>query len=188
LNLLNFILPILFLLVIAFSIWGAFERSCFTRFEGSLKRGIMIWADPLPWETRQFLETMVEPIYTEQGFIRKEGREVLVAPQKTAWSLFRRRDQWVYTLYINLSDPHSQLELRMPWSTLISMIILVPIILATFLIGFYSSFIKQGFQFSLFCLLPALVPLIFVAATLINHYRERRRLLDMLHNAVNKIS
>ena len=186
-TLLNFVFPILFLLVIAFSIWGAFERSRFTRFEGDLKRGLMIWADPLPWETRQFLEAMVEPIQTERGFIRKEGRQVLIAPQQAARSLFRRGDRWVYIIYINLSDPNSQLELRMPWSTLISMVILAPIILATFFIGFYSTFIKQGFQFSLICLLPALVPLVFVGATLINHYRERRRLLDILHKAVNQV-
>jgi hypothetical protein len=75
---LSYFVPFFILFFSVFMMWNLFEHSRFTRFEGNLKRGVKIWVEPLPWETHQWLEMMPADFQDKQGFIRKEGREVLI--------------------------------------------------------------------------------------------------------------
>lgn len=183
-NLLTSFFPLFFVAVLGLALWSLYEQSRFTRTEGNTKRGVMVWAEPISWETRDFLETLPPITRYNNGFIRKQGREVLIAEERSFWQTFLvRRRQWAYVGYVNLSAPDRRLEFRMPVSTLASLVIVIPIILIISF-GFFPIFFRDGFQFSPFCLFPIIFLAIFVGSILFNHYRERRRLLDILNQAM----
>ena len=185
-DLLGFLFLFYAFAVIVVILWSSYDQRRFTRFEGNIKRGMMIWSDPLPWETRQFLESMSTPIRYDQSFIREEGREILISEEESKWSLFSWRTKWVYVAYINLNSPESRIEFRMPWSSLISMVLqvlFVGILFSGSPFGHISIFslARIGcFLLIFLAILAVLIP--------INHYRERKRLLDILNQAMGQKS
>lgn len=175
-----YLFPLLILFIIALSLWSLYDRQRFTRFEGDLKRGLMIWAEPLTWDMRQFLETMPPSLRLGDGFIRKEYTEILVSRERGFWSSFftGRREYLRYVAYINLSAPESRIELRLPYSTLVMMIV-------NFLyIVLFFSFTAFSFDLPLFIwLFPLIFMAIFLGSIIFNHNRERKYLLTLLNQA-----
>ena len=170
------------------SLWGLVEQQRFNRFEGNIRRGVRLWAEPLAWETRQFLETLAGSVRDERWFVRKEGSEVLVGEERGFWSSFwARRNALRYVGYINLSSPESRIELRAPLSSLVSS--LFGLAAAFFVIWYFFTFtgLLTSDGFSLFSVLLWLFPLFilvtFAISTIISHQLERRRLLGILNQA-----
>jgi hypothetical protein len=181
--------PFFFILIFAFAIWNWLEQSRFTRFDGNLKRGVMIWADSLSWETRQWLEAIPATFQNQQGFIRKEGREILiVTAEPRLWGIFSRRRRWPYIAYANLAEAESRIEFRLPWSILASLVILTPLVFTFFLVNFFRVFFRNGFELAWSCFFPAIFLVIMFASILYNHHRERKRLLDFLKRATEQTS
>lgn len=175
-----YLFPLLIVFIIGSSLWSLYDRQRFTRFDGSLKRGFMIWTEPLTWDMRQFLETMPPSLRLGEGFIRKEYTEVLVSREQGFWnSLFTGRREYLrYVAYINLSAPESRIELRLPYSTLVMM----AINFIYFLLFF--SFMAFSFELPLFVwLFPLLFLAIFLGSIMFNHHRERKYLLTLLNQA-----
>lgn len=175
-----YLFPLLIVFIIGLSLWSLYDRQRFTRFEGSLKRGFMIWTEPLTWDMRQFLETMPPSMRLGEGFIRKEYTEVLAAREQGFWSsLFAGRREYLrYVAYINLSAPESRIELRLPYSTLAMMVVNFMYFLLFF------SFMAFSFELPLFIwLFPLLFLAIFIGSIMFNHHRERKYLLTLLNQA-----
>lgn len=173
---------------LALSLWSLYEQQRFNRFEGNIRRGVRVWAEPLTWETRQFLETLGDSVRDGRWFVRKEGHEVLIGEERNIWSSFwSRRNALRYVGYINLSAPESRIELRAPLSSLVAS--LFGLVTAFVVIWFFFTFtglVSDG-RFSLFSIFLWLFPLFilvtFGISTVINHQLERRRLLGILSRA-----
>jgi hypothetical protein len=179
-------------LIIGLTVWSLYDQHRFRSFEGDIKRGVMIWVEPISWEIRQFFENLSEPIRSDQNFIRKNGREVLImAREKPLWGIFsRRRNQWPYIGYVNLSSPDSGIELRVPWSSLIGVIFSTTILLLIlFVWTIYGVFGNRSFfPISLFDFFPLIILVIFIISMWSNHNRERKRLLEFLKWAMEQTS
>ncbi len=173
--------PVFIITIIGLGFWSLYELTRFTRPDGKVKRGIKVWSEPISWETCRFLETLPPITRYERGFILIEGREVLIAEERSFWQFGRRRRQLPYVAYVNLSEPENRIEFRMPGSTLASLLVT----LLFFLIFFanFFTFFRNGFQVSI-CLFPAIFLAIFIGSVVFNHYRERKRLLDILDQAM----
>jgi hypothetical protein len=177
-----FFILLLLLVSLIFSVWNLAERRTFLRFEGNLKRGVMIWTDPLAGEMRQWLETMPADFRDKQGFMRKEGREVLVVVEnRPLWGIVNRRRQWPYIGYINLAEPQSQLEFRILWSNLFLWLVLIPSLFVAFFVTFAYPYLRHGFELVLPCFFPFIVLIFLVGSIWFNHYQERKRLLAFLN-------
>ncbi len=175
-----YLFPLLILLMVGLSLWSLVDRQRFTRFEGDLKRGLMVWTEPLTWDMRQFLEMMPPSLRLGDGFIRKEYTEVLVSKEQSFWnSLFTGRREYLrYVAYINLSAPESRIELRLPYSTLAMLVVNFMFFLIFF------SFMAFYVSLPLFVwLFPLLFLAIFVGSIIFNHRRERTYLLKLLNQA-----
>lgn len=173
---------------LALSVWSLYEQQRFNRFEGSIRRGVRVWAEPLTWEMRQFLENLPDSVRDERRFVRKEGNEVLIGEERGIWSYFwSRRNALRYVGYVNLSAPESRIELRTPLSSLVSS--LFGLVTAFFVIWFFFNFfgLVSGDGFSLFSvflwLFPLFILVTFAISTAISHQLERRRLLGILNRA-----
>ncbi len=166
-------------MILAFAIWSIYERRLFTRFEGKLKRGIMIWIQPMTWEVRQFLETLPAAVRNGKRFIRKEGREILISEERPWWG----RNSWYYIAYVDLNAPDNRLEFRMPASSLAGLIL--PLLI--FPLFFFAFFLDGDLEtdgFPFFFLLPILFILVISMGSLMfSHYQERKRLLSILDEA-----
>lgn len=174
--------PAIFFLFIPLAIWSWVEQSRFSRFEGPLKRGVTIWAESLSWETRNFLESLFESQRYGNGFIRVEGRELLIGEERSMWASMSRRNQMPYVGYVSLSAPESRLEFRTPISTLISTALSFLIFLFI-LVGFTGVFSGSGISLFGF-ILPLVFLLIFAGSLWFNHRRRRGRVLEILDQAM----
>lgn len=187
-GLFNYFAPFFILFVLILTGWNFLDQSRFTRFEGNLKRGFMVGADPLSWETRQWLETLPPHFRSQRGFMRKEGREVLiVAKEPPLWGIFNRRRQWPYIAYINLAGPESQLEFRTPWSILAIWLGLIPG-LFLFLLGDFQRIFFRNVELAWPCVFPFIFFAFLVGSIWLYHSRERKRLLDFLNWAISQKS
>jgi hypothetical protein len=177
-NLFDGFFPIFMITIIGLGFWNLYELTRFTRPDGQAKRGVKIWSESISWETCRILETLPTLTRYERGFILIEGREVLIAEERSFWQFGRRRRQLPYVAYINLSEPENRLEFRVPVSILATLIVT----LSFFLIFFtnFFTFFGNDFQNPLGCLFPTIFLTIFISSILYNHYRERKRLLDIL--------
>jgi hypothetical protein len=182
--------PVFFALVLVLMVWSIYDQNRFMRFEGDVKRGVMIWVEPISWEIRQFLETLATPIRSEQSFIRKDGREVLIiAREKPLWGIFsRRRNQWPYIGYVNLSSADSGIELRVSWSSLIGLVISSVILLIVLFFWTFSGMFWNGrfYPSSLFNFFPLIFVVIYIISMRSNHNRERKRMLEFLKWAMEQ--
>jgi hypothetical protein len=171
-------------LVIVLAICFVFDQRRLTRPEGNLKRGVMIWAETLSWETRQALETLPPGItQRNNGFVRKEGSEVLISAQQSFWQAFlSRRDRLNYIGYVDLRSPEIRLELRVAWSMLVSVVVSFGFILILFSIP-----LQKGSLLSVECVFSPIFLVIFIGAYWFNYYRERKLLLDILNQVTGKI-
>ena len=176
--------PCFFVAMLGLIGWSFYEQSRFTRVEGDIKRGLMVWAEPLSWETRQALEALLGTTTYNDGFIRKEGSEVLVAARRSFWqAFFSRRNRLTYVGYVDLRLPQPQLEWRVAWSTLVSLVVGMAFLLVI-LFSFFLIPLQKGFQLSFECVFPLIFLAIFVGSIWFNHYRERKRLWDILNRAM----
>jgi hypothetical protein len=182
---LSSIFPYLIILLILLSLWGLYDRYRFTHFEGNLKRGVMIWAEPLTWQTRQFLDSLPSSLQGEQSFIRKEYNEALIVEKRLSQtSIFsRRRNYLPCVAYVNLSAPESQIELRTSFFTLVSLTLNL-----TFFFIFFANFFSSGFPLSTpaIWILPVIFLSIFIGSLLFEFYRARRRLLNFLDQMMSQ--
>ncbi|MBI1877967.1 MAG: hypothetical protein HYR94_07035 [Chloroflexi bacterium] len=178
--------PYFIALVVVLNLWAAYDQYRFMRFDGNLKRGLMVGTEPLTWEMRQFLETLPSSVRYDQGFIRKEINEVLIAGQKPGWSrFFQRRNSMPHLAYINLSDPQNQIEFRASFSFLIS----VTVGVLFFLLIFFDIFLRSsdGFELPLFLwFFPVIILGLMVGSIVFSHHRERKRLLAILRQAMEQ--
>jgi hypothetical protein len=109
---------------------------------------------------------------------------VLIVAKRSFWQSFFSRRQWTYVGYIDLSWPETRLELRLAWSTLISLVIGIAFMLVV-LFGFFSFSSKDDFNLSpALCIFPVFILVILVGSLWFNHYRERKRLLDILNRVM----
>ena len=182
--------PVFFALIFVLMLWSIYDQSRFMRFEGDAKRGVMIWIEPISWEIRQFLETLAAPICSDRSFIRKDGREVLIiAPEKPLWGMFsRRRNQWPYIGYVNLSSADSGIELRVSWSSLIWLVVSSVILLIVLFFWTFSGMSWNGrfYPSSLFDFFPLIFVVIYIISMWSNHNRERKRMLEFLKWAMEQ--
>lgn len=176
--------PYLIFLVIMLNLWILYDRYQFTRFEGNLKRGLMIGAIPLSWETRQFLDSLPSVLQIEQSFIRKEYNEVLIVEKLSFLeSLFSRRSNVPCIAYVNLSDPNSRIEYRTSLSALVSLILGL-----TLFFTLAAVFFSMGLPISspVFWILAVIFPFLAIGSFLFEIYRAHRRLLKFLERAMSQ--
>jgi len=177
----NYYFPIFIVVIIGLTLWNLFEQKRMTRTKGAIQRGVRVWADPISWETRQKLEILPPLTEIEGGFIRKEGREVLIVEKRPGISFGQRRRGIRYVGYINLSDPDSRIEFRTALSSL-----LIFIFSLMFVLWFFSEFFLSVSRenFSLFYILVPLVFLImFTGSYFYNHYQERKQIMKLFNRA-----
>lgn len=172
--------------VIATLIWSQFENVRFTRFDGPVKRGVRIGSEPLSPELHQFLETLADPIRYERSFIRKEGREVLIAEEKSFWMIFGRENLWTYIAYVNLDALERRVEFRLTWVTLAFVFLLVPCILI-----FFSSFLESFWNvFGSYTLCFVLISIAFlglgIGSNFLHYKVARLHLLTLLNLAMEQ--
>ena len=180
------IIPAFFLLVIPLTVWSIYEQRQFGRVEGAIKRGVMIWAEPLSWEKRAFLESLFELKRYGSGFIRVEGREVLIGEERSMWESMGRRNNIPYVGYISLSAPESRLEFRVPVSTLVSTALSLLIFFLVMLT--FTGVFRDGFISIFFFIFPLIFLLIFASSIWFNHRRRRGRILEILDQAMQKMT
>ena len=177
---LTFIIIAFFLLWLLLAFWTISEQRVFTRSEGKMRRGIFINAQPLTEDMRRRLESLAGTVHNRDGFVRKEGGEVLISQEPQKW----RRTSWTYLAYINLSAPESRLEFRMPLSNLVSSLvslILFPLILYTIL--FQEGFASGGAA-AFFLTALAFVVLASIGSLIFHHFRERKRIINIFNDIV----
>jgi hypothetical protein len=182
---LSTIFPYLIILLILLSLWGLYDRYRFTHFEGNLKRGVMIWAEPLTWQIRQFLDSLPASLQVEQSFIRKEYSEALIVEkQSSQTSIFsRRRGHLPCVAYVNLSAPESQIELRTSFFTLVSLTLNL-----IFVFIFFANFLSFGFLLATpaIWIVPVIFLFIFIGSFLYEFYQARQRLLKFLERVMSQ--
>ena len=93
----------------------AVEATRFIQYDGRMKRGLKIGADPLPSEMEYSLRHLSNDItdHVTVAFIKKRGAAVLIQPVPR----LRYRGLW-YVGYIDLSAEQPRIEYRAPISTL----------------------------------------------------------------------
>lgn len=177
--------PYLIFLIPVLSLWNLYDQYRFTRFEGNLKRGLMIWAEPLSWETRQFLQSLPSSVQLEQSFIRKEINEVLIVEKRSfGRSFFNWRNSLSYVGYVNLSTLENQIEFRTPLATLISLTVSLIVILF-----FLQLFYRSGASLPVFMwFLPVIILLMYIGSYISNLHQERKRILNLLNRAMRQQS
>ena len=179
----DYYIPASIIVIIGLALWNFFEQRQLGRTEGSLKRGIRVWAEKLSWETCQKLESLPSIIDVEDGFVRKEGREVLITEKLPVISFGQRRRGIRYVGYINLSDPDSRIEFRTALAGLLTFVFILIFVLLSFSI-FFSSISRENLP--LFVILfPLIFLIMFTGSLLYNHYQERKRVMKLLNQVVN---
>jgi hypothetical protein len=161
--------------VIATLIWSQFDNVRFTRFDGPIKRGVRIGSEPISLELHQFLEKLSAPIRYDRSFIRKEGREVLIAEEKPLWIILGGENLWTYIAYVNLDTLERRVEFRLTWVTLTFVALVIPCILIYFL----GSLESLGNVFGSYTLCFVLIVIAFLAfgiGSIFLHYKAIRLL------------
>jgi hypothetical protein len=177
--------PYFISLIIVLNLWSFYDHYRFTRFEGNLKRGLMIWTDPLSWEIRQLLDSLPPSLKVDQSFIRKENNEVLIVenlPSQKYFS-FQRQSYFPYIAYVDLSVPESRIEFRTSFSTFPLLII----VLISFFI-FFPNFPSGVFPIASpgFWILLVVFLFIFIGSFIWEFYRVRQRLLKFLDQVMSQ--
>jgi hypothetical protein len=176
--------PCFVVLIAGLAIWNVFDQSRFIRAEGNLKRGVMIWANILMGETCQALEALPSGVtQSHDGFVRKEGGEVLVVVQPSFWGRHGRR---MYVGYVNLHSPEIQLELRLAWSTLIS-VMMAPVFILIFFINLFTSSLPKGQLAAVGGVFLLIFLTVFIGSLWFSFYRERKSLRAILDQAARSI-
>jgi len=166
---------------IGLALWNFFEQRRLGSTEGEAKRGVRVWVDSLSWETCQKLESLPPITEVKDGFIRKDGREVLIAEEHPIISFGKNRQRLRYIGYINLSDPDSRIEFRTTLSGLLSSVFGLLFVLWIFS-NFFLGIPKNGFPL-FFILFPLVFLAIYVGSFVYNHYQERKRIMKILNRA-----
>ena len=93
----------------------AVEATRFIQYDGRMKRGLKIGADPLPSEMEYFLRHLSNDItdHVTVAFIKKRGAAVLIQPVPRL--RFRGLGVW-YVGYVDLSAEQPRIEYRAPIS------------------------------------------------------------------------
>lgn len=176
------IFPYLIILLILLGLWSLYDHYQFTRFEGNLKRGVMIWTDPLAWQTRQFLDSLPASLQIERSFIRKEYNEVLIMEKQSFLkSFFSRRNRFPCIAYVDLSALEGRIEFRTSFSTLVSLTVGLMLFFA-----FAAALFSMGLPVTFPCFLLVIFPLISIGSFLFELYRLRRRLLNFLDQVMSQ--
>jgi hypothetical protein len=179
----NGFFPLFIIIIIGLGLWGFYEMSRFTRPDGNIKRGVKIWSKPLSWEAGQLLETLPRLTRYNRSFILTKGREVLIATERPFWQTGRRDRRIPLIGYVNLNEPETRLEFRMPLSALVTLIFITFVVLI-FAANLFMVLRRDLFGFSFLWLLPFVFLVVYIGVLWHNYYRERNHLLDILDQAM----
>ena len=93
----------------------AVEATRFIRYDGRMKRGLKVGAEPLPSEMEHFLRHLSNDItdHVTAVFIKKRGVAVLIQPVPRLY--YRGFGVW-YVGYVDLSAEQPRIEYRAPIS------------------------------------------------------------------------
>lgn len=175
-------LPYILVVAVLLAVWSLYARQQFGRFDVRLKRGVRVWSEALTPERRQWLAALSGSVWHGAEYIRREGAEILISEDEkySFWgSFFGRKKVLVYIGYVNLALGPSRLELRMPLPDAIGLSLLLAGGLG--LTGYlFLNPNGEGWPGFLGPGLPAGGTIFLLASIVLNHFRERKRLLDIL--------
>ncbi len=177
---------VLFLvIVIGLRLWSVYERHRFRNFDGPMRRGVRIWTVPLDLEILHFLDTLPHTIRDEADYIRTENREILISVDETRtfWgNLFGNRRRLVYVGYVDLRASDRQLQLRMPLSDAIWIVIWLLAVIVIFPI----LIIRTSTGPSLVFVFIIIAFLVSIVSFWIAHNSERKRIVTILEQAFSQ--
>jgi hypothetical protein len=114
----------IFIAMLAWPFWSILEMRSHVSRAGRMKRGVRIWAEPLPADIKRFLQRIPDDgIYGSAGaFLKKRDNTVLVQPHpmKTWWGIRVRVGKGgslPYVAYIDLRTKEPKIQYRVPISS-----------------------------------------------------------------------
>jgi hypothetical protein len=173
---------------ISSGLWTVYEEKRMTRLKGKTKRGIKVWTEVLDKDIFEFLRTLPNTIFFDEKFIYKYGSGMLIGEIRRVF--FPRG---IYLGYVDLDRSKGQIEYRVAKSRLIFTISTFVMISAVFvffgLILFSLWWFSEAelLQLGTMCFtFPLFLLILFSVSILFIHWRDRKRLFEIINRAKNK--
>jgi hypothetical protein len=141
---------------------------------GRIKRGVRIWAEPLPADMKLFLRSIPDnSIYRWAGaFLKKRNNAVLVQPYPIRkWLGIQERrgaGSLPYVAYIDLGTREQKVQYRLPVSGL----------------AFYVLWMAMAIYFSMQDLRGTIVVLIGAFLFVVRHFYQRKMIFELIRKCM----
>lgn len=164
-------------------VWTIFEERKLARLEGAAKRGVKVWTETIDKEIVELLRAIPHTLQLQEKFIYKDDSEVLIGEHRR---IFFPRG--MYVGYMDLNTSENRLEYRVAVSRFIERVITVMLLLFIVISFWIWFFIIGIFELALMgSIFWLFIIAVFLIGTVVQHYRERRRLLGIVNQAKNLV-